>query len=35
MIEALKRDPARWYRTNKLEPPKELAPRPEPAEGHA
>jgi nucleoside-diphosphate-sugar epimerase len=35
MVEALKRDPARWYRANKLEPPKELAPRPEPAEGHA
>ena len=33
MVEALKRDPARWYRANKLEPPKELAPRPEPAEG--
>ena len=35
MIEALKRDPARGYRTNKLEPPKELAPRPEAAGGHA
>ena len=30
MVEALKRDPAGWYRANKLEPPKELeAARPE------
>ncbi|MBN9518073.1 NAD(P)-dependent oxidoreductase [bacterium] len=26
MVEALKRDPVAWYRANKLEPPKDLAP---------
>jgi len=35
MVEALLRDPRRWYRTNKLEPPKELAPSPDAAGGHA
>lgn len=35
MVEGLKRDPVRWYRTNKLEPPPELAARPEPAGGRA
>ncbi len=35
MVEGLKRDPRRWYRANNLEPPKEFAPRPEAAGGHA
>ena len=33
MVDALKRDPVAFYRTNKLELPKDLAPRPEPAGG--
>jgi nucleoside-diphosphate-sugar epimerase len=35
MVEELKRDPAAWYRANKLAPPKWLAPRPAPAGGAA
>jgi nucleoside-diphosphate-sugar epimerase len=35
MVDELKRDPGAWYRANKLEPPKWLAPKPAPAGGHA
>lgn len=33
MVDELKRDPVRWYRANKLEPPKGLVPSPVPAGG--
>jgi nucleoside-diphosphate-sugar epimerase len=35
MVDELKRDPAAWYKANKLEPPKELVPKPAPAGGSA